>query len=484
VQLASQRFPSRWSTATPIRDLVEAVTKEGRDAVAIAAEAGTEMGARLPLLMDALNPQVIVLGSLAVALGEKVFAPMRRIVAGSVSRRFILSRGKMKSIFLCILVGVLSAAFHNSVLAQSREDLTAWPRAKYNVRIERSVMIPARDGVKLSTDIYFPEGIGERLPVILIRTPYNKKLLRSELSSPAYQFASQGFVVAVQDTRGRFESEGNFTISFPDSEDGYDTTGWLAAQPWSTGKVGTYGCSYLGDVQIMQARLNHPNLTAMIPQAAGSSYPHRGFGASFGGAYELAGNVGWFTANGSKVFLRPPAGAAADFWARMGDAFNPGPVEPKFNHAELWRTLPIIDLLKKLGAIPTDWEDTISHGPDDSYWLNLGYLQSTDRFDTPALQINSWYDFGVGLTLDQFNLMRWKAMTERGRDNQFFVISPTAHCRSETATEHTIVGQRDLGDARFGYYKLYLQWFDYWLKGIDNGCNEDASSDDLRDGEE
>ncbi len=108
----------------------------------------------------------------------------------------------------------------------------------------------------------------------------------------------------VQDTRGRFESEGDYTISTPDDRDGYDTVTWAARQPWSTGKVGTYGCSYLGEAQIEAAKLRHPNLAAMIPQAAGGA--SRYFGQIVGGAVELATNIGWYWDWGTKDFLHPP----------------------------------------------------------------------------------------------------------------------------------------------------------------------------------
>ena len=102
------------------------------------------------------------------------------------------------------------------------------PKAKYNVRIEKSVMIPMRDGVKLSTDLYFPEGAGEKLPVIMIRTPYNKNTQWSEEEGSV--FAGQDYVVAIQDVRGKFESEGDYIVSAADTKDGYDTVDWLASQ--------------------------------------------------------------------------------------------------------------------------------------------------------------------------------------------------------------------------------------------------------------
>ena len=125
-----------------------------------------------------------------------------------------------------------------------------------------------RDGVKLATDLYIPEKAGAKLPAIMIRTPYNRKV-RTEVPR---MLAGQGYVVAVQDVRGKFDSEGRFTVSANDTNDGSDMLNWMAAQTWSTGKIGTYGCSYLGEDQIELSKLRNPHHTAIIPQAAGGAY--------------------------------------------------------------------------------------------------------------------------------------------------------------------------------------------------------------------
>jgi len=387
-------------------------------------------------------------------------------------RSWAIPGGRMyRTVALYLTSGLLLLAAASPLQGQAPDQKYPLPGPRYKVRLVRSVWVPMRDGVRLSTDLYFPEGAGTRLPTILIRTPYNKIYYRRE-GSPAQLFAGQGYIVATQDTRGRFESQGEYTISTPDTEDGYDATEWVATQPWSTGKVGTYGCSYVGDVQIMQARARNPHLTAMIPQAAGSSVPSKGFGSINGGAIELAGSIGWMWDQGSKVYLRPPPGSADDFWAQYEEIFHPGPEMPKADFHQMWLALPLVDTFKKFGAPPTDWENLLIHGPGDRWWVDRGYLQDSDKFDTPALQVDSWYDFGVEETLYQMNLMSRKAVSTRGRDNQFIVISPTSHCRSETATEHTVVGERDLGDARLDYWGLYLRWFEYWLKGVDNGVTK------------
>jgi len=340
------------------------------------------------------------------------------------------------------------------------------PEPKFKVRVDRSVMIPMRDGVRLSTDLYFPEGAGDKLPVILIRTPYNKSV--AWVTPAAEMFAGQGYIVALQDVRSRFESEGkDFLMNAAEPKDGYDTIDWLTKQPWSTGRIGTYGCSYLGEVQYGQAPLKHPNLTAMLPQGAGPVKYHN-FGVMTGGALELVTAFGWFRDYGSSVYPKLPADLPHDTYAQAAKYFSLNPVLPKISHRALWKTLPIIDMLDKAGAPPSHWSDIVDHEAGDVWWEKLGLVKPTDTFDVPALHVNSWYDWGAMETLQLFNQFRTNGVSARARDNQFAIISPTAHCSSETTTEHTIVGARPMGDAQFAYWTTYLHWFDHWLRDADN----------------
>src|SRR5262245_2281691 len=212
-------------------------------------------------------------------------------------------------IILFTMVAAMTFALSLPALSPRHEPQRryTWPPPKHQVRMEPNVWIPMRDGVRLSTDLYFPEGVDGKLPVALIRTPYDKAH-----SGWARQFAGQGYVVVVQDTRGRFASEGEYVVQGNDVNDGYDTVDWLARQAWSNGNIGTIGCSYEGDVQILQSQARHPNLKAMIPQAAGSSIGAAGnryyyFGARKGGNVELAAGLGWFGNNGNKVRSVPRA---------------------------------------------------------------------------------------------------------------------------------------------------------------------------------
>lgn len=322
------------------------------------------------------------------------------------------------------------------------------PGPRFDVDVTRDVMVPMRDGVRLATDVYRPRGVTDRLPVILIRLPYNKAQYGGAIN-PANFFAGQGYVVAVQDVRGKWASEGTYSVEMADAEDGYDAVSWAAAQPWSTGKVGTYGCSYLGEVQYLLLKMRHPAHAAAIAQGpAGAVGPAGGYYTNFGtfstgGALTLSSIVGWFSFAGTKV-----KGATAP------DSLDIG---------RLLRSLPLVDMDRRGHFPPTDYEDFVRHGPADAYWQQMHYLADTDRFAAPTLHVNSWGDVAPEQTLYAFTHMGGS------NDNQYVIMSPTVHCASEGATATTRVGDFDAGDARLPYWKIYLDWFDHWLKGVDNG---------------
>ncbi|WP_419949001.1 CocE/NonD family hydrolase [Candidatus Palauibacter sp.] len=353
------------------------------------------------------------------------------------------------------------------------------PEARYDARVEQAVRVPMRDGVRMSTDLYLPVGAPELLPSILIRTPYDKGGFRSGYAADVVRmFVGQGYAVAVQDKRGRFESEGVYSLAVREDVDGYDAVEWLAAQPWSNGRVGTYGCSDLGDAQVWMAPARPPALAAMIPQASGSAVGpadniYRYFGTFAGGAFNLAAAAGWMVGNGTKVFLRPPSHVSDEEFRRIASHFSPGPVNaPEVDLDEIIPTLPLIDMMTKANRPHTDWESILTHDLADPWWDQFPYYKGDERIDVPSLFINSWHDFGVNETLWQFNHFREHAVSSTARENQFVVISPVPHCDSERIRAPTVIGERDLGDARYDFWTLYLRWYDRWLKGEDNGVTD------------
>jgi uncharacterized protein len=346
------------------------------------------------------------------------------------------------------LVTVLDSVTTESVPPEAvrapAEVVAAASEDRYEVEVERNVMVRMRDGVRLAADVYRPRGAGDRLPVILIRTTYNKA---QHATIPARVFAERGYAVLLQDDRGKWASEGEFVFPFGQSDrnDGYDTVEWIASQSWSNGRVGTYGCSRLGMHQYMLAAERHPAHAAMIPQAGGGAKaPNR-----VGGAVPLSAWVRGHPMAGTKD--------RTDGQVRI-------PPEGLLH-------LPTVDIMRHYGVGPTDWEGSLKP-LDDPWWQTHGHIAESDSFATPALHVDSWYDLGIARTLQLFDLMRRNAVDKRTREHQYVIISPTTHCQSERATENTRVGELDVGDARLPYWQIYLDWFDHWLKGVDNGVTD------------
>ncbi|MEM8985397.1 MAG: CocE/NonD family hydrolase [Pseudomonadota bacterium] len=355
------------------------------------------------------------------------------------------------NIFLCFVLGSPVHAVER--VKPANGDAYAPPAAKYEVTVKRNVMIPMRDGVTLATDIYFPEGEGSQWPVLLSRTPYNK----DRDSSPAEFYAGQGYVVAVQDVRGKFESGGLYTVSGGSRDDGYDTVSWLSERPWSTGKVGTYGCSYRGENQYMLMAAKHPNHVAAIAEAGGGGIGSAGeyysyFGESAGsGVPALASGIGWFWRSG----LKHPQGNKKD----------PNKIR---DWKAVYKHLPYGETIRKFKGPQTDFDAYSRDLPTGVQWLDRhGFVRDSDTFATPALHVNSWFDFSVESVVFARDFMEEKSENEAGK-NQHLIVSPAGHCDSADLRADAKVGDYPVGDARYDYYQLYLDWFNYWLKGEKN----------------
>lgn len=335
--------------------------------------------------------------------------------------------------------------------------------------LERSVFVPMRDVVRLATDVYFPAATRRGLSTVVLRTPYRKG--NRDNISWAHYFAAQGFAVVVQDVRGRWESEGIYEFYSDDQRDFEDLAGWIAQQPWSNQRVGTFGCSYLGEVQVIQAGGHSPYLKAMLPAAAsggtGSAMGrYRYFSGTMGGAYEHLAAFGWFSANGSIVFSRLDPGLKREDYLAWIDKFDQYPPVPEIKDKRaLLMSLPVLGFLDRAGFPPSNLNEFISTPLNDPMWEKRGFLSESSRVDTPALWINGWYDYGVGETLAQYRFFRDRSQTMHGRDHQHLIISPATHCGDPRAADSAAftVGERPMGDTRFPLREIYTQWFRHWL---------------------
>lgn len=351
--------------------------------------------------------------------------------------------------------------------------------------VERKVLIPMRDGVRLATDIYRPKNATGPVPIVFSRTPYNfnfwdvKNGVPADMSTPLAA-VKRGYAYVVQNERGHFFSEGNYDILGPPVTDGYDTLEWMKSQPWSNGKVGTTGCSSTAEWQMAVAAQGHPAFAAMNVQ---------GFGAGVGrvGPYYEQGNwyrggavqmlfITWLYGEQNQVRPMFPPSTSREDLIRASKAFDLAQQLPPVDWDKALRHLPTQDILKAVDAPKGIFADAmpvatggrmIQRTPNDPAWYKGGLWHDTMKLDVPGLWFMSWYDVSVGPNLAMFNHVRKNAAGDLG-NQQWAVIAPVAHCSYTRATEDTVVGERSMGDARLDYNEIVYGFFDRFLKGDAN----------------
>ena len=349
---------------------------------------------------------------------------------------------------------------------------TAAP-AVYDSETQRNVFVEMRDGVKLAADLHRPSRDGKPLdgpfPVLLQRTPYNKSTEVRDLEADF--FAARGYVVAIQDCRGRHASEGGFTKYTSDGPDGYDMVEWLAQQSWCNGKIGTYGLSYAAHTQAALACLNPPHLACMWLECGGFSDAFLS-GCRNGGAFELR-QVTWAfreAKESAEIHGHPsggPHGHRQDHPMAAKAAMENQDIHQWFQRMP-W----------KKGHSPLRWTpdyenyllELWSHEKFDDYWRQLGLSAHTyySQFsDVPQVHMGCWYDPYVRTTTDNY-----VALSESKKSPVSLLMGPWTHGGHSVA--HS--GDVDLGDEAtvdnnlaLDFNHLRLAFFDRWLKGVEKG---------------
>lgn len=332
------------------------------------------------------------------------------------------------------------------------------------------VLVPMRDGVGLSTDIYSPKDAHGPLPTILWKTPYNEHQLRGGTFRYVLESVRRGYVFIVQNERGRYFSQGRWEILGRPQTDGYDTLTWIAKQPWSNGKVGTLGCSSSAEWQLALAGMNHPAHAAMVPMSAGA-------GIGKVGRFQEQGN--WYTGGvprnlffvwlyGVDNPLRAelPATLTDETLRAHVEAYNDlDATKPKVDWDRQIRHLPVDRMLADLGEPPATFERFIHRTPADPGWRQGGLYHEDMGWGVPALWFNTWYDVSIGPNLELFNVARAATTDKEASANQYAVVAPVPHCQYARLGPATKVGDRDMGDTSFDVDGAVYGWFDRWLKG-------------------
>jgi len=316
-----------------------------------------------------------------------------------------------------------------------------------------------RDGTVLRADVYRPDNT-RRFPTLLCRTPYDKQLdVTVEI---ARKLAERGYVVVLQDVRGRYASDGEFRAGFYsndvcDAQDGYDTVEWASGLPWSTGQVGTFGNSYCGWTQWELAPTRPPHLVTMMPQGIAANLIDR----ELCGVLRL-GRVLWWTINSLSVDTR----------RRLGIDSPPQTLEEA---EQIWQER---DRNKWLWFLPlAEIPNEVMPGMGELFrrWLQdhttdfFGFQEKHCQVDVPTLTTTGWYDQQIG-AIKHFTGMTANGMTAHARSNQRLIIGPWTHTSADWVST---VGDVDFGpEACRDYFHTADLWFRHWLKGEKNEVEE------------
>lgn len=313
-----------------------------------------------------------------------------------------------------------------------------------------NLMLPMRDGIGIATDIYRPTRFGapveDRLPILLQRTPYDKSSQR--IVDAAEYFASNGYVVVLQDHRGRYASEGKFTKYLGEGQDGFDSIAHLAQLPYGNGSVGMWGTSYAAHVQANAAKLRPPALSTIVVNMGGMSngWDHK---VRNHGAFEIQ-QLTW-------AFRQLSAETDDPIVRKMLDIDS-------IHH---WLTaMPIRKGLNPLSVSP-NFEDYIlemmTHGDYDEYWkhLDINWVEYYDQTaDIPMLLVSGWYDSYAGGTVHNYN-----ELSRRLESDVHLLMGPWTHGGNTRSYAGHVEFGHDAAIPDF-YDHFHLRWFDHYLKDI------------------
>jgi uncharacterized protein len=351
-------------------------------------------------------------------------------------RRFLSMKSRL-SVFAFVLV-----LFGASVFADE----------SYPVKIERNVKVEMRDGVVLRGDIFRPDADG-KFPVLLQRTPYRRSVWGYSVDF-AQHAAARGYVVFLQDVRGRYTSDGDWYPFVHEAEDGYDTIEWIAAQPYSNGKVGMFGGSYVGATQMLAAAAHPPHLAGICPVVTASNY-HDGWTYQ-GGAFEQWFDESWTRGLAQETVLRQVE--------RMTDSPEAVNVLPLTNYP-MYNLNPSGVVNVTTSVVAPYFLDWLAHTNYDDYWKRLSIEEHFPDIRVPALQVGAWYDIFLGGTLRNYAGLKKNAATEDARKGQRLLVTIGGHAGSGRK-----IGELDFGPeaVKNEEEEITLAWYDYLFKGMKN----------------
>jgi uncharacterized protein len=315
------------------------------------------------------------------------------------------------------------------------------------VWIDHSIRVPTTGGQTLAASLYKPLLRTGPLPTILIRLPYDRLKYGEGMQNGVF-FARHGYTVLVQDLRGTGGSSGLFAPWRNATADGAATLNWIGQQPWSTGQVGTIGCSALGETQLALARAKHPAHRAMIPVDAGGGVGalagnNSHFGLFEGGVLQQASAFGWFLEHG---FEDPKTVAPANV-----------------DIATAVAKLPTSALIQNLASADNAYRYLMEIPITGEKWRSFDFTTNADQPATPALMVNTWGDQSIDGAMTYMAYLSKQAQDKPLKHHM--ILAPGNHCQVWDTMQTGQFGALKVENTRQPYAQWYVRWFDYWLKG-------------------
>jgi putative CocE/NonD family hydrolase len=324
---------------------------------------------------------------------------------------------------------------------------------RYEIQMERDIIAKMRDGVVLRADVFRPTAAG-RFPVIMQRTPYNKANYNANGAPFAIRAAARGYVVILQDVRGRFASDGDWYPFQHEVDDGYDTVEWAAALPYSNGKVGMFGWSYLGVTQMSAALAQPPHLVSLFPVVTACDYYDEW--TYRGGAFQQFFNESWASFRLAPDTLDRRVKKSANAMNRVWDL--------PLGNFSLFETGSVRDLAPYF----FHW---LEHPAYDGYWKQWSLNGRFGKISVPCYHVGGWYDIFLNGTLRNYTGVKAHGGTAAARNGQRLMIGPWYH-------DSASFREGKSGEVSFAPEGCsneedeMLRWFDYTLKGMVSGLAE------------
>ncbi len=305
-------------------------------------------------------------------------------------------------------------------------------------------MVPMSDGVRLATDVLLPDGPGP-FPTLLLRTPYHR-------AGGGANYVSDGYAVAIQDCRGKFDSEGHFRPLLDEGSDGIDFVSWAAEQSWCNERIGLIGASYLGFVQAPAASGQHEALKCMVPQVCSASFFRQ-----------------WARYNGC------PALYNGLYWNLCNDVVATRPRLTHFEWEEICRLRTLEEVFARVGFESETLRLWREHDSEDEYWRSVDQYPLHEKISVPGFHMGGWWDHHHDGQCETYRNIRAGGATSAAREGQRLMMGPWGHSTfGARGDEHRSYGQWEFGpDADVSCHADAMRFLNLHLRDHDDGITEE-----------